>query len=82
MKKGVIKWYSWEKGYGFIETNENEREYFFHKSKLQQHNLYMLMELKGLPCTFETQANDRGTEAVNVEVKVSQVKSDKNVMTI
>ena len=59
---GQVKWYSPEKGYGFI-TKADGSEVFFHRTKLIA-GVYSLAD--GQRVEFEVQQSDRGPEAINV----------------
>ena len=60
---GRIKWFSVEKGYGFI-VKPNSDEIFFHRSQLIDAAPESLQE--GAAVTFEEVATDRGSEARQV----------------
>jgi CspA family cold shock protein len=63
---GRIKWFSQEKGYGFI-AKPNSDEVFFHRSQVVDEPLVSLEE--GTPVTFEQVSTDRGEEARQVQVE-------------
>ena len=63
---GRIKWFSYEKGYGFI-VKPNADEIFFHRSQVIDEPLVSLQE--GAAVTFEQIVTDRGTEAQQVRVE-------------
>jgi CspA family cold shock protein len=62
---GRIKWFSYEKGYGFI-VKPNSDEVFFHRSQVVDTALESLQE--GAAVTFEEVATDRGAEARQVTI--------------
>lgn len=62
---GQIKWFSYEKGYGFI-VKPNADEIFFHRSQVVDEPLVSLEE--GTQVTFEQVKTDRGSEAQQVKV--------------
>jgi CspA family cold shock protein len=62
---GRIKWFSHEKGYGFIVKPDGD-EIFFHRSQVTEESLHSLEE--GTPVTFEQVEGGRGPEARQVQV--------------
>ena len=65
---GKVKWFSAEKGYGFIER-EDGGDVFVHFSAIQSEGFKTLEE--GQPVTFDTEAdpkNSRRMRAANVRV--------------
>ncbi len=63
MEKGRVKWFSNEKGYGFIEREGGE-DVFVHFSAIQQEGFKTLDE--GQEVEFEVVMGDRGPQAANV----------------
>ncbi len=66
MAKGVVKWFSDQKGYGFIEQ-ENGEDLFVHFSSIMGDGFRTLAE--GDEVTFEVGEGQKGPAAQNV-VKV------------
>jgi cold shock protein len=66
MAKGTVKWFSKEKGYGFI-TPEEGKDVFVHHSEIQGEGFKMLDE--GQAVEFEVVDGEKGPQAKNV-VKV------------
>ncbi len=66
MAKGTVKWFSSQKGYGFI-TPEEGNDVFVHYSALQGDGYKSLDE--GQEVEFEIQQGPKGEQAANV-VKV------------
>jgi len=66
MKQGTVKWFNAEKGFGFIEV-ENEDDVFVHFSAIDGDGFKSLDE--GQQVEFEIVDGDRGPQAANV-VKV------------
>ena len=64
MPEGVVKWFSAEKGYGFITPDDGSRDLFVHHSQIQM-NGYRSLE-QGQRVNFESQDGDRGPQAVEV----------------
>ncbi len=63
MKKGTVKWFNNQKGYGFI-TDENGSEVFVHYSGLNMDGYKTLDE--GQAVEFEVVEGPKGPQAVNV----------------
>jgi CspA family cold shock protein len=59
---GQVKWYSQEKGYGFI-TKADRSEVFVHRTGLAA-DVHALLD--GQTVEFEVRPSDKGPEAVNV----------------
>jgi len=65
--QGKVKWFSPEKGYGFIEKDEGEGDVFVHFSAIQEEGFKTLED--GQEVEFEIVEGSRGPQATNV-VKV------------
>jgi cold shock protein len=63
MAKGKVKWFSNQKGYGFI-TPESGADVFVHFSALQGEGYKSLEE--GVEVEFEIEKGAKGEQAVNV----------------
>ncbi len=66
MEAGIVKWFSAEKGYGFIER-ENGDDVFVHFSDISSDGYRTLAE--GEAVDFEVVEGDRGPKAANVTRK-------------
>ena len=66
MAEGVVKWFSAEKGYGFITPDDGGRDLFVHHSQIQM-NGYRSLD-QGQKVSFESQDGDRGPQAVEVTI--------------
>lgn len=64
--KGRVKWFSPEKGYGFIERDDGD-DVFVHFSAIQEEGFKTLEE--GQEVEFEIVEGEKGPQAANV-VKV------------
>jgi CspA family cold shock protein len=67
MPRGVIKFYSERRGYGFIRSDENRdprAEVFLHYSQIKG----MIPPREGQAVTFDVKNGERGPEAVNVHM--------------
>ncbi len=63
MARGKVKWFSNQKGYGFI-TSETGTDVFVHHSSIQGEGYKTLEE--GQEVEFEVQKDAKGEKAVNV----------------
>lgn len=63
MEKGTVKWFSPQKGYGFIER-ETEGDVFVHFSAVQEEGFKSLED--GQEVEFEVVEAERGPQASNV----------------
>ena len=65
MAEGTVKWFSNEKGYGFIERGNGEADVFVHFSAIQGEGYKSLTE--GQRVSFEVVQGDKGLQAANVQ---------------
>lgn len=63
MAKGTVKWFSNQKGYGFI-TPENGKDVFVHHTAIQGEGYKSLEE--GQQVEFEIEKGPKGEQATNV----------------
>jgi CspA family cold shock protein len=68
MTKGTIKWFSDQKGYGFITPEGGKKDVFVHYSALQGEGFKTLAE--GEQVSFDITDGPKGEQATNV-VKIS-----------
>ena len=64
MAEGTVKWFSNEKGYGFIERGNGEADVFVHFSAIEGEGYKSLTE--GQRVSFEVVQGDKGLQAANV----------------
>lgn len=64
MAQGTIKWFSDQKGYGFITPEDGKRDVFVHFSALQGEGFKTLAE--GQLVSFEVTQGPKGDQATNV----------------
>jgi cold shock protein len=62
--EGTVKWFSNEKGYGFIERGNGEADVFVHFSAIDGEGYKSLTE--GQRVSFEVVQGDKGLQAANV----------------
>ena len=58
MAKGTVRWFSEEKGYGFISPDENEEDVFVHYSDVEGEGFRSLHE--GERVSYEPSTSSRG----------------------
>jgi len=64
MPRGSVKWFSAEKGYGFITPDDGTKDLFVHHSAIQADGYRTLNE--GEKVEFEVTQGQKGPQAVNV----------------
>jgi len=64
MPKGKVKWFTNQKGYGFITPEDGSKDLFVHYSSISGDGYKSLDE--GQDVEFETTDSDRGPKAINV----------------
>jgi cold shock protein len=65
MTQGTVKWFSNQKGFGFI-TAEDGRDIFVHHSSIQAEGFKTLEE--GASVQFEIEKSEKGLRAAQVKV--------------
>jgi CspA family cold shock protein len=65
MATGTVKWFSDEKGFGFITPDEGGKDLFVHHSAIQSSGFRTLAE--GARVSYDAEAGDKGPKAVNVQ---------------
>lgn len=66
MKTGVVKWFSKEKGYGFIIDDETKKDVFVHYSSIKMRG-YRTLEPE-VKVSYKLAQTDKGMQASEVEV--------------
>lgn len=65
MATGTVKWFSGDKGFGFITPDDNSKDLFVHHSGIVGDGYRSLEE--GAKVTYDAEAGDKGPKAVNVK---------------
>ena len=65
MPTGTVKWFSDEKGFGFITPDEVGKDLFVHHSAIQGDGYRSLAE--GAKVSYDAEPGDKGPKAVNVQ---------------
>jgi CspA family cold shock protein len=65
MATGTVKWFSDDKGFGFITPDEGEKDLFVHFSGISGDGYRSLAE--GAKVSYEEEQSDKGPKAVNVQ---------------
>ncbi len=64
MATGTVKWFSDQKGYGFITPDEGAKDLFVHQSAIAGNDLSSLAE--GAKVSYDTEQSPKGPAAANV----------------
>jgi len=67
MAQGTVKWFSDEKGYGFITPEDGSDDLFIHHSNILGEGFKSLNE--GQSVNFETGQGRKGPEATSVQLR-------------
>lgn len=64
MADGTVKWFSDQKGYGFITPDEGGKDLFVHKSAIDANGFRSLAE--GAKVSYDVEQGPKGPSAANV----------------
>jgi len=65
MPTGTVKWFSDQKGFGFITPDEGTKDLFVHQSGIVGDGYKSLRE--GAKVSYDSESGDKGPRAVNVQ---------------
>lgn len=65
MAEGRVKWFNENKGFGFIEVDDQEKDVFIHHSAITMQGFRTLAE--GQRVSFDIEQGVKGPAAVNVK---------------
>ena len=65
MPEGTVKWFSDEKGFGFITPDDGGKDLFVHFQGIAGDGFRSLAE--GAKVSYDAEAGDKGPKAVNVQ---------------
>ena len=66
MPTGTVKWFSDDKGFGFITPDDESKDLFVHHTAILGEGYRSLPE--GAKVSYEAEASDKGPKATNVQV--------------
>jgi CspA family cold shock protein len=66
MATGTVKWFSDDKGFGFITPDDQSSDLFVHHSAILGEGYRSLTD--GVKVTYDAEASDRGPKAANVQL--------------
>ncbi|PQJ33802.1 cold-shock protein [Salinibacter sp. 10B] len=65
MQRGKVKWFSSEKGYGFITPQDGSKDVFVHRNNVDGLNWEESLR-DGESVEYDTEQTPKGTSAINV----------------
>ncbi|WP_418179872.1 cold-shock protein [Aliarcobacter lanthieri] len=63
---GTVKWFNTDKGFGFIQLENSNDEFFVHHSEINSSGYGRTSLNEGQKVSFEIGKNDKGPQAKNV----------------
>ena len=64
MPTGTVKWFSDDKGFGFITPDDSDKDLFVHHTGINGEGYRSLQE--GAKVSYDPEQGDKGPKAVNV----------------
>ncbi len=68
MATGTVKWFSNEKGFGFITPDDQSKDLFVHHTAIAGADGYRSLS-EGAKVSYEAEQGPKGPKAVNVSVQ-------------
>ena len=65
MPTGTVKWFSDDKGFGFITPDDGDKDLFVHHTGINSEGYRSLQE--GSKVSYDAEQGDKGPKAVNVQ---------------
>ncbi len=65
MPTGTVKWFSDDKGFGFITPDDGDKDLFVHHTGIESEGYRSLQE--GAKVSYDAEQGDKGPKAVNVK---------------
>ncbi|HLL85801.1 MAG TPA: cold-shock protein [Thermoleophilaceae bacterium] len=65
MATGTVKWFSDDKGFGFITPDEGSKDLFVHHTGIAGEGFRSLTE--GAQVSYDAESGEKGPKAVNVQ---------------
>jgi CspA family cold shock protein len=65
MPTGTVKWFSDDKGFGFITPDDGSQDVFVHHTAINSDGFRTLAE--GAKVSYEVESSDKGPKAANVQ---------------
>ena len=72
MATGTVKWFSDEKGFGFITPDDGGKDLFVHHTGINSSGFRSLAE--GAKVSYEAENGPKGPNAVNVQTRLTIVR--------
>jgi len=66
MSEGIVRWFNYQRGYGFIGSTEFEGDIFLHHSEFAQDDMFVH---EGTEVLFEIIPGEKGLKAKTVTLK-------------
>ncbi|MGV9200661.1 MAG: cold-shock protein [Promethearchaeia archaeon] len=68
MPNGIVKWFDYKKGYGFISLDDQEEDVFVHYSNIDMDGFKKLDQGDIVEFTVQDSDDGKGPEAINVKI--------------